>query len=428
MINSFQRREIGRQIFFSKITDSRFKTNMISINLFSPLSKETASENAVASRYLSMCCKKYPTYSSMNNKLSAMYSTKLSGGVVSLGDTQVITFSINYIDSKYALNGEKMNEEAVNILNECLFNPLTDNDRFDEKFISLERQAVIDDIEAEINDKQAYASQKAAEIMFKNEPYALRALGSVQKAKEVTAESAYKAFVRLLHRCRIEIICSGVSDFEDVKKKLTCSFSSIKRKEIFSCETLKSPLKAYPERITDKMDITQSNMILGFKTDCPCSYSALQLMNEIYGGSPTSKLFINVREKKSLCYSCWSTFNWLKGSAAVKCGVEKDNIEKAYNEILYQLELMKNGEFSEDDLINAKMYRKNYLKTFNDNLNVMAVWYLTRIYCDDIATPEEMALRDEKVTKDEIIAAARSLKLDTFYVLTSEKKNKYELS
>lgn len=421
MPNNYQRREIGRQIFFNKITDSRFKTNMISITFFSPLSEETASENAVASRYLSKCSSKYPTYSLLNNKLSSMYATRLSGGVVTLGDTQAISFSINYIDSKYALNGEKMNDEAVDILNGCLFNPLMNNDKFDEKFISLERQAVIDDIEAEINDKQAYASQKAAEIMYRGEPYAFRALGSVQMAREVTAESAYKAYLRLLQHCRIEIICSGVSDFEDVKKKLTCAFSKLKREKIFLCETHKSSLKAQPEKVTEKMDITQSKMIFGFKTDC-CSYSALQLMNEIYGGSPTSKLFVNVREKLSLCYGCWSSVNWLKGSAAVTCGVDKENIEKAYSEIMNQLKLMKNGKFSDSDLENAKMYRRNYIKTFNDNLNVVAVWYLTRIYCDDIITPEEMILRDEKVTREDIIMAAQSLMLDTFYVLTSDKE------
>lgn len=427
MPNSFQRREIGKEIYFSKITDSRFKTNLISITFFSPLSEETASENAVVSRYLSKCNSKYPSYSLMNNKLSAMYSAKLSGGVVSVGDAQAISFSINYIDSKYALNGENMNDEAVEILTDCLFEPLADNEKFNEKFINLEKQSVIDDIESEINDKQSYASQKTAEIMFRGEPYAFRALGTVESAKKVTAQSAYKAYIRILRHCRIEIICSGISDFESVKKKLTSAFTKINREEIFSCKTDKSPLKPKLEKVQEKMDVTQSKIILGFKTDCD-NLSALTIMNEIFGDAPTSKLFANVREKMSLCYSCWSSVNWLKGAFTVKCGVEKKNIEKVYNEILNQLELMKKGDFSEEDIINAKMYRKNYLKSYNDSLNVIAVWYLTRIYNDDIAAPEEWALRDEKVTKEEIIKAAESLKLDTFYVLTSDDEKTADTS
>ncbi|MDE7281334.1 MAG: insulinase family protein, partial [Ruminiclostridium sp.] len=163
----------------------------------------------------------------------------------------------------------------------------------------------------------------------------------------------------------------------------------------------------------------QSNMIVGFKTDCQ-DPSAMILMNEILGGTPTSKLFSNVREKMSLCYSCFSSYNWLKGSISVRCGVEKEKIERAYEEILNQLDMMKKGEFSEEDIVSAKMYRKNYLKTFYDNLNAMAAWYMSRIYSDDLASPKEMMKRDENITKEDIIKAAQSVKLDTFYVLTSD--------
>ena len=134
MANIFQRREIGNDIYFSKITDSRFKTNVITITFLSPLSEEIASENAVVSRYISKRSRKYPTCALMNNMLSAMYCAKLNGGVAPMGDTQAISFSINYIDSKYALNGENMDNEAVEILADCLFNPLAENNKFEEKF------------------------------------------------------------------------------------------------------------------------------------------------------------------------------------------------------------------------------------------------------------------------------------------------------
>ena len=420
MPDNFQRREIGKEIYLSKISDPRFKTNLISVIFLTPLSEETSSENAIVSRYLSKCNRKCPTYSLMNNKLSAMYCALFSGWVTQFGDTQGICFSINYIDSKYALNNERMDNETLEIITDCLFDPLAENGKFDEKLIELEKQSVIDDIESEINNKQYYASIKAAEIMFKGEPYAFNVLGTAKKAKEVTAASAYKAYLRMLKHCRVEIICSGVSDFEEVKKKLTCIFSKLDREDIFPCKTEKSPLKPQPEKVRETIDVVQSNMIIGFKTDCP-NTSAMMLMNEIFGGTTTSKLFLNVREKKSLCYSCWSSYNELKGSFSVKCGVDKENIDKAYNEIINQLELMQKGDFSEEDIDNAKMYRKNYSKTFYDSLNAMAAWYLLRIYSDDIASPEEIIKRDEKITKEDIVKATQSVKLDTFYVLTSDE-------
>ena len=145
-------------------------------------------------------------------------------------------------------------------------------------------------------------------------------------------------------------------------------------------------------------------------------------MSAIYGGTTTSKLFMNVREKMSLCYYCWSSVSRTKGSLVVASGVENENLETAKNEIIAQLEAMKKGDFTDEDIEYARMYRRNHLKTFNDGISSMEAWYFTGIYNDDIKTPEEAVEEDNKVTREEIIEAAGSVKLDTVYILTSDDK------
>ena len=416
MPNKFQRHEIGKEVFFSSVTDTRFKFNMISVSFLVPLSEETASEYALISRIIDKSCKEYPTFGRLSSKLSSLYNASIYSDVIPFGDSQVVEISIGYIDDKYALDNEKTEEEAIKILLGCLFEPLLENGVFPKKTVSLERGILIDDIKSEINDKQAYANHKADQIMYKGEPAAVRALGSVEQAKRVTALTAFNAYKRLLKHSRVEIICSGCSSFSSAEKAFSRAFAQVERGDFFRCSTKKSPLKSEPQSVYEEMRINQSKLVMGFKTGCE-NYSALYLMSAIYGGMSTSKLFMNVREKLSLCYYCWSGVDRYKGSLWVSSGVDRNNLEKAENEITAQLEALKRGDFTDEDIENAKMYRKNGLKAYNDSLKSMAAWYLMSVYSDDIKSPEDAVKENDRVTREEIVDAANSVSPDTVYAL-----------
>lgn len=418
MPNKFQRREIGKDIFFSSITDSRFKFNMISVNFLVPLSEETASEYALVSRLFDKGCDRYPAFAELNAKLSSLYAANLNGSVTSFGDSQILTVCIDYIDNKYALANEKIEEEAVEIFLDCLLSPRLENGIFPEKTVSLEKSILIDDIESEINDRQAYANYRTNRILYKGEPAEVRSIGSVEQAKRITPLTAYNAYKRLLKNARMEIVCAGCSDFKTAEKAISKAFTKIsaERGEIFKCSAMKSPLKEKPRYTYEEMPVTQSKIAMGFKTGCE-NYPALYIMSAVYGGIPTSKLAMNVREKLSLCYYCWSSVDRYKGALWVTSGVDKENIEKTTEEIKKQLEAMKNGDFSEEDIEQAKLYRKDGLLSYNDSYKHMAAWYLICIYNDDIKSPEEAIKESNRVTKEEVIEAAKSIELDTVYAL-----------
>ncbi len=179
-------------------------------------------------------------------------------------------------------------------------------------------------------------------------------------------------------------------------------------------------MKAEVCRVTEPHDVAQSKMVMAFKTGYE-NIAVMRLMNAVYGGSPISKLFMNVREKLSLCYYCSSGYNDRKGVLYVDSGVEHANAKKAEAEILNQLEAMKKGDFTNDEFENARRTMLNGIKGVSDNANDIGNWYFQRMYSGDIFTPEEYIERLKKVTREEVIAAANSLRLDTVYVLTGKE-------
>lgn len=421
MAEKIQRREIGKEIYLSRFTDKRAKFNVVSVNFITPVSEETVSEYSVLARVLAHSNSKYPTYSILNNKLSSLYAARLDCDVITGSDVQFISFTCEYIDNKYAFDNERVGAEAMDILMSCIFDPIIENGGLSEKITKLECQSVIDDINSELSNKYSHASRRFCEILFEGEPAAISGLGSISKVKQITPKSLLKAYQRILTHCRAEIICAGSSDFEDERKILSEAFSKLHREDIFSFATKPSPLKEKPKRVTDYMPLSQSTLMMGYKTDCK-NQPALRLMSDILGGSPTSKLFVNVREKLSLCYFCWSHLNYLKGALSVSSGVDKVNIEKAAEQIELQISKLGDGDFTDEELEQAKIYRSSFLRACNDSVKHMGAWYLVRIYEDDIKSPEDIIEEDKRVTRDEIIEAAKSLRLDTVYVLSESEK------
>ena len=418
MSNNINRTEIAKGVYFTAICDKRFKMNKITVNFMAQLDEKTVALNAIVPSILSKCSKTYPTLTILNNKLSSLYAARLSDTVGKLGDTQYMGLSVTSIDDAYALDNEKITDEALDILLDCLFNPVLENGIFSEKTTALEKQMLIDDIQADLNDKRSYAVQKGAEIAFKGEPAALSQDGTVELAEKITAKSAYEAYLNMLKNCRVEIICVGCNDFMGAKDKLSKAFSKIERAKTAPCGSTVSKPKNSAETQIDKLSVTQSKMVMIMKSDLK-NPSALRIMSRVYGGTTTSKLFMNVREKLSLCYYCWSRYNEKKGAMLIDCGIENSNIEKAKAEIIAQFEDMKKGNFSDDDVLYAKLNSQNTLKTIGDSLGAIAGWYLSAIYMNDIKSPEEVMEEDMAVTREQIIEAANSMKLDTVYILTS---------
>ncbi|MDR0197505.1 MAG: insulinase family protein [Oscillospiraceae bacterium] len=411
------RKEIASGIYFSKITDARFKHNRVSFCLLTRLDENAASANAVVPKILTNSCRDYPDLRALNKRLSSLYAARLSESVGNLGDTQYIDISIKTADDRYALEGESILSEGIDILAGCLLEPLTENGAFKESVTENEKRSQIDQIEAELNEKRVYVIKRTLELLCAGEPAAVPPNGTVEGVKKVTPLTAFAAYKKLLESARIEIICVGCNDFSVAETTLTRAVSRLKRNNTEDCVSKPGALKPETLYREEKMNVNQSKMALGFKA-AGDDVDALAVMTKIYGGSATSKLFENVREKMSLCYYCLAKFDANKRIMLAECGVESGDIEKARKEILAQLDLMKTGGFTDEEMSHAGLSLQNDLKTVGDSLSGMAKWYLGHIYMRDVVTPEQAIARYLAVTRERIIKAAESVSLDTVYVLT----------
>lgn len=420
MNNIINRRKIADGVYFSSITDKRYKKNLISVAFSTQLSEDTATENVIVPVLLTKCNSKLPTYKAFNNKMSRLYASGIGGTAGRQYDLQTISFGAYYLDDIYALSGEKMTGIMTDILIDCLTSPVTENGVFSEKFVELEKKTVIDNIETAINDKRSYAIERAMKTICKGEPASVCSYGTVEKAKLITSDSAYKAYRRMLETMPCEIICTGCSDFDGVAEKFAAAFEKVGRHDIENTTIALSPVKTQTEEVTERLTVNQSKLVLGFKSHSDDD-AALVLLQKIFGGTTSSKLFRNVREKMSLCYYCSAARNDLKGIMLVNSGVENENIEKTKEAVIDQLEEIKNGNFTNEDINFAEMAIKNDFKSVADSAGNVSNWYFDCIRKNDIVTPEEKLGRYLGVSKERIIAAAKSMVLDSVYVLTDNE-------
>lgn len=422
MENIINRRELAKGVYFSSITDERYKKNYISVCFYQQLSEETATENAIVPYILANRNAVYPTYKQLKNKLSTLYSSKIGTSSGRKYDLNFNGLTAYFLDDVYALSGEQITEEITDILIDCIFNPLLENGTFPQKVLELERPLLIDDIESVINDKRSYAINQAVKLLCENEPFGVDAQGDADKARALTVEDALRAYKRMLHNTHCEIMCVGCNDFEKVAEKFAAAFSKVERTDISDYSLAISPIKEQVKEYTERLSVNQSKMVLGIKSHSEDT-AALVMLQKIYGGTTTSKLFMNVREKMSLCYYCAASYNDIKGLLLVDCGVENENIEKARAEILHQLDEIKNGNITDEELEHARMAVQNSYNSIGDSAHGVAVWYIDHIIKEDIETPAQALERYLAVSKERIIEAAKSMVLDTVYVLTSLEDN-----
>ena len=423
MENLYNRRKIADEVYFTSVTDKKFKVNKISITFITGLS-DKVSENAIIPRMLVKCNENLDTMAKLNRRLSELYSADLSWSVNPWGDYQLLQLGANVLDNRYALDKEDLLRETLDIFLDCLFKPYFEDGFFPKQSFEIEKQNQKDDNDAEINDKTRYAYLRAFEGAFRDEPAAIRWGGTNEQVDAVSDSDAIAAYKRMISEMRAEIICVGESDFSGIAEIFAEAFSKIVRRPEKLADVIVSEPKAEPLRITETLDVEQSKLVMFFKSaEGYRERYPLFLMQSLYGGTESSKLFSNVREKMSLCYYCYSRMGYEKGYISAECGVEEANLEKAEKECLNQLAEIANGNFTDDEVEKVRLYMINNIRSVRDTL-----YGIGSVCLSDILSPRWAASVDEHiarlnaVTREQIIEAAKSMRLDTVYILRSDKE------
>ncbi len=422
MQSQLKTQNIQNGVYFSSAADSRYKTNRISVNFILKLDGKAASENAILPYILEKCSEDYPDFTRFNRELDRLYGAAVGGSVKKIGDLQVLSLAVSFIDDKFAFDGENMTKLMANILAGAVLRPFLPDGVFAPDVFSVEKQNLIDLIESEINEKREYAISRAQEIMGRGEPYGVHRLGSRKTAESLSAESVLSAYRNALKTARIEIMFVGCQSGDTALEVFKSAFEKIDRD--YKEEIASVPAKVLNEvkTQTDRFEVAQSKLVLGFKTNQnPNDIDPLRVMTALYGGTPVSKLFVNVREKMSLCYYCAARYDRIKGVVLVDSGVETDNVEKAKKEILNQLEEIKKGNISDEELSFTKLSLKNSFKTIGDSAAGLESWYLGQRIAGTQFDPQDEAEKIDAVSKEDIVKAASLLSLDTVYLLTGKE-------
>ena len=415
--------EIKKGINLHLIKTNKFKTNLLSVFLSTPLDKEKVTLNALIPAILRRGSKNMPTQDEISIALEEMYGASFDCGIDKIGDDQVLKFYLEAINNEYLLEEGDNLEQAIKILLEVVFNPLLENNEFKKEYVESEKNNLKQIIEGRKDAKATYAYERCIEEMYKNMPYSLYKYGNLQDLEKIDNKNLYEQYINLINNCKIDIFISGNIE-EEVKQKVinTPNIQKLQEREanyIINNKESRKKEKREEQEVSESMDVNQGKLIIGLdileeKEDD--KYIAL-VYNAILGGIPTSKMFQNVREKNSLAYTASSSFIRQKANIFIKCGIDIPNYEKALKIIKEQIEDMKKGEFTDRNIEEAK---RNIIATINfipDEQDTELMYYFSQELSGYEMGYDEYIQKINDVNKEKIIDLAKRMQINTIYFL-----------
>lgn len=357
------RQEIKNGITTHIIKTNSFKTDLVAVFLTTKLTRENVTKNAMIPMILRRGSSNLENIEEINKTLEEMYGASFDCGIDKTGDNQVLKFYLESIDNKYLPHQENLLIDVINTLLELVFDPKLENNKFKKEYVDNEKEKLRNIIEGKKDNKAQYASLRCQEEMYKGNPFGLFKYGYIEDIEEINETNLYDYYKKLMSECKIDIFISGNIEenhiIDEIKKNANIQKLN-DRDPIYNKKNM--PFEKHKEKeVIESADVTQGNLVLGLSIneDSKTEKYIAMVYNGILGGSATSKMFQIVREKHSLAYTASSNYLRHKNSIFIRCGIEIDNYEKTLNLIKDQLEDMKNGNFTDKDINNAKK-RNNF--------------------------------------------------------------------
>ncbi len=415
-----ERKDCGLKAFCCETP--QFKTARLSAHLVLPLtSPEVAAVRALVPNISVRATRAYPDYTAFGKRLAELYGATVQAGVSRIGDNQILTLAASGIANRYAFDGEDVQAALAEILESIVFAPLFDADGlFPEEGFLQEQRQLLETLDAEFNEKRIYAKNRCTELMFAGEPAGVPKTGTkaaIRAATRAGTKAAWEEITRNAAVCQFSIGDGATIQFaENFAVKLGA-------RKTLSTQSSLHPAPAQVRRVTEEMPLAQSKLVLGLQVGTTREQRlATKLMAAIFGGTPSSKLFLNVREKQSLCYYCSARHDTPKNVIFVESGVETSNLDRAEEAILTELRAIQDGNISEEEILHAKLALCNGYNAVADSAASIESWYLSCMLQDSMHTPEQDAEAVMRITKDEIVEAANHTVLDTVYRLKGVAK------
>ena len=417
---------VGKGMTLWQCQTEKFKAETLSLSFVLPIDRESAYLTSLLFSVLLRGTKSYPTVSALNKRLDYLFGTELSVRNFYRGDCRILGLSANILGGRYLFDGgsESLLQDVLSIMREIFFFPaLDENGLLNAHYVESEKELQCDTIRAQKNNPHAYAADRCRSLMYENEPSGTPIYGSEKQVMAVTPEmltAHWKTLCRLLRPCFFYVGSQGEQTVTDAIERVFggLSFGENENRE---CLFVGKPQKRQLRHFEESLPVSQGHLVMGLRTGARVTdgdgFYAMTLCNEILGASPVSKLFVNVREKRSLCYSCSSVYNIYKGALLISCGLENDRKDEAEAEILRQIDAIRRGEISDEEWLAAKKSLENAYRQLEDSPAAIESYYFGRTLFGVKDSLEECRRRFSAVTKEQVVRAAKDILSDTVFFL-----------
>ena len=414
--------EIKEGIKLHTIKTDKFKTNLIAVFLTTKLERENVTKNALIPAILRRGSKTLKTQEEISKTLEEMYGASFDCGIDKTGDNQVIRFYIETVNDNYLPKKENNLEKSIQTLLEIVFNPYEENGKFKKEYINQEKENMKKRIESRKDNKARYSLDRCIEEMYKDKPYGLYKFGYSKDLEKIDEKNLYDYYKELINTCKIDIFVSGPIDENIIKtlKEDKILNSLNKRSAKYNKLELEQKKKIEKENVvTEKMEVTQGKLLVGLDVDINDNKSKVIAMvyNNILGGSANSKMFQNVREKAHLAYVANSMYYKYKGNIIINSGIEISNYEKALELIKKQIEDMKNGKFTKEEVENAKKGIISAIKTINDEQDSIIIYYFGQELTNTNVSIKQYMDEILSVNYEDVKTIAKKVYVNTIYFL-----------
>ena len=420
------RTELLPGVFLTHVKTDKFKTGCLNVTLLTQLSGTDAAHHALIPRVLLRGTKTHPDMTQISEKTEALYGAKITPLIRKKGEIQCVSLFATFVDDAVLPPGETVFGAVAALVGDVLTNPVLERGRLSEAYVTSEREKLLDEIRGRINNKGSYAVSRLVEQMCDGEDFATFKLGTEAEAEEITAKSLTDAYRTLIATAPVELFYSGTASVAVVEDALKNALSTLPREEPnldLGTDVRLNSRDETARYFEETLDVTQGKLSIGFRLGDSMEdpdYPAIMLLHYLYGGSVNSKLFLNVRERLSLCYYASSVLEKHKGLLLVASGIEFDMFDKAKTEILAQLDAIARKDVSDDELIWAKQALVTDLAMLEDSLAETEDFYLDQTLLGEEDDLSAQIKRVNSVSKDTLAKIASGLELDAIYFLKGQ--------
>lgn len=415
--------KLNGNIKLLSIPSEQFKTSLINVYIKRPLVESEVTMNSLIPSVLKLGSQKLQTQKEISKELQGLYGSAFGVGVGKIGEKQILNFKLSVTDDSFL--SESVLDRALEVMLDIILNPLVESEGFKEEYLKIEKEVLQNAILAKKNHKPSYAMERCIEEMCQDEAYGISEDGKLEDIDKITSKELYEHYKNIILESEIDVAITGKADLPKIKSILEKRFEfrtneiQLLQREEFIKNVDNS------KYIEEKMDVSQGKIVMGYRTNVDVrseEYVALFLYSIILGGGPNSKLFVNVREKHSLCYSINSFLEKIKGIMFVTAGIDPINYHKSLELINKQMDEMAEGNITENELLFAKKFIVNNLQALKDSIWSIADYYYNLDIQGRNESVEEFLEKINQIQVEDIKNVSKKIQLDTIYFLTNNEE------